>query len=157
MGCEYHHVVRKKTSDSRKALASQVWRLMSDFCMGQFGRRSGMLGGLGLTPGHMKALMLLEPGEAHPMGWCAQQLGCDASTATWLIDRLEERGFVERRESKSDRRVKAVVLTPSGKSMRAKVQTQFYEPPDELLDLDQSALTALLDALEKVATKPPHN
>ena len=123
---------------------------MSDFSRLQFRAKSGALRDLGLTPGHMKALMTLEPGESRPMGACAHELGCDASTATWLVDRLEERGLVERRPSATDRRVKGVVLTELGAQTRAQLQTHFYEPPAALLELDEDALEEMLSVLTRL-------
>jgi DNA-binding MarR family transcriptional regulator len=120
---------------------------MSDFSTAQFRQKAGTLQDLGLTPGHMKALLSFKPGEARPMGSCAQELGCDASTATWLIDRLEERGLVERHPSTTDRRVKAVVLTKAGVDTKARLQEHYYDPPAELLNLEREDLEKLLDAL----------
>src|SRR5258708_31735205 len=95
---------------------------------------------MGLTPGHLKALRTLEPGVPRPMGACAQAIGCDASTATWLVDRLEERGLVKRIPSTDDRRVKTVVLTKRGVDVKAKLDAQFYTPPEGLLRLDRATL-----------------
>lgn len=136
---------------SKHSLAGHVWRLMSDFSTAQFRLKASLLQYLGLTPGHMRALLSLEPGEARPMGSCAQDLGCDASTATWLIDRLEEKGFVERRPSTTDRRVKAVVLTPKGAETKARLQEYYYDPPNELLNLEKEDLEKLHDALSRLA------
>jgi DNA-binding MarR family transcriptional regulator len=44
----------------------------------------------------------------------AREWRCDASTATWIVDRLEGKGLAERRAHATDRRVKLVVLTPRG-------------------------------------------
>ena len=80
-----------------------------------------------------------------PMGSLAQGLSCDASTMTWLIDRLEERGLVERKGLPSDRRVKTVVLTAQGLKTTAVVKKRLYKPPVELLDLDEETLKRLRD------------
>lgn len=140
------------SQSGKRSLAGDVWRLMSDFSTAQFRMKARSLQDLGLTPGHMRALLSLKPGEARPMGSCAHDLGCDASTATWLIDRLEEKGLVERRPSTTDRRVKAVVLTPSGAETKARLQEHYYDPPDELLDLGLEDLEKLRDALSGLAT-----
>lgn len=124
---------------------------MSEYSASQFREKSRALGDIGLTPGHMKALMTLEPGEALPMGACAQEMGCDASTATWLIDRLEERGLVERHPSPTDRRVKGVVLTDAGFAAKASLQEQYFQPPDAMLELSTEELEALFDLLSKLA------
>lgn len=143
-------------SSSKRATAADAWRLMSEQVMAQFGgRAAGLLQKLGLTPGHMKVLFLLEPGVPRPMGSLAQGLACDASTVTWLIDRLEERGLVERRPSTTDRRVKAVAMTPRGVEMKATLQERLYEPPPELLALNRADLEALREVLRKLASVPP--
>lgn len=133
--------------------ASEVWRLMSDFSTSQFRSKSGALRDLGLTPGHMKALMTLEPGEPRPMGSCAHELGCDASTATWLIDKLEERGLVERQPSPTDRRVKGVVLTELGARTRAQLHEHYYDPPAALLELDEDALEEMLRIFTRLSAE----
>ena len=123
--------------------------------MKQFGQGSELLQREGLTPGHMKLLLQLEPGEGRAMGSLAQTFRCDASTMTWLVDRLEERGLVERRMLPSDRRVKAVGLTEQGLEARAQLVDRLYEPPDELVGLDAACLTELRDALGKVRERFP--
>jgi DNA-binding MarR family transcriptional regulator len=56
--------------------------------------------------------------------------------ATWLVDRLEERGLVERRTPPNDRRVKTIVLTPLGIRTQQRLRESHYETPGALLDLD---------------------
>jgi DNA-binding MarR family transcriptional regulator len=134
----------------KRALAADVWRLMAECSMAQFGRASEMLQPLGLTPGHVKLMMKLEEGEGRAMGSLAQSFHCDASTMTWLVDRLEERGLVERRMLPSDRRVKAVALTPQGAVTKAELMDRMFQPPDELLALDSAALELLEETLTKI-------
>ena len=89
------------------------------------------------------------------MGSLAQSFRCDASTMTWLVDRLEERGLVERRMLPADRRVKAVALTPAGIETKAELMDHFYQPPPELLSLDRSSLEAIRDALTEIRRSSP--
>src|SRR6266542_3029199 len=144
----YHVGMTPKSS--KKTVAADVWRLMLETAMAQFGQASGILQQYGLTPGHLKLLMQIDEVEARPMGTLAQGLQCDASTMTWLVDRLEERGFVERRMLPSDRRVKAVGLTALGVETKAKLLEHLYRPPAELLALDRDSLQSLKDALTKI-------
>ncbi len=136
-----------KRTGTEATTATEVWRLLLRCTMSRFGRTSGILQQMGLTPGHMKALLMLEPGEALPMGSLANQFSCDASTMTWIVDRLEERGLVERRGLPADRRVKTVALTPLGVQMKEDLEDRLYEPPEELLTLDPGILEALRGAL----------
>lgn len=80
----------------------------------------------------------------------ASTLCCDASMATWLVDRLEEKGLAERRTPPKDRRVKTVVLTPLGIATRERLRESFYHPPAALMDLDVSSLESLRSELRKL-------
>jgi DNA-binding MarR family transcriptional regulator len=134
----------------KRAVAAETWRLVLECSMAQVGRASGILQRLGLTPGHMKLLMQLDENEGRAMGTLAHSFRCDASTMTWLVDRLEERGLVERRMLPGDRRVKAVALTPLGVETKDELAKRLYEPPAELLSLDRDALERLRGALTKI-------
>lgn len=113
-----------------------------------------MLARLGLTPNDSRALFSLDAGTGRSMRSLAQEWECDASTATWIVDRLEAKGLAERKAHSTDRRVKLVVLTPAGAQARAAVLTETYTPPPELLQLDRSALLALRDATRELPA--PH-
>ena len=153
MNCAYHGVVAPQSS--KKSVAAEVWQLMLDTAMRQFGRSSAILQEYGLTPGHLKLLLQIDEAEGRPMGSLAQTVQCDASTMTWLVDRLEEKGFVERRMLPTDRRVKAVVLTPLGIKTKAKIKEHLYRPPAELMELDREALDYLQETLTKVRGSMP--
>ncbi len=97
----------------------------------------------GLTPGHAMALLNLEPDAPAPMRTLGQQLRCDPSYLTGVVDRLEELGLVERRLSQADRRVKELVVTPSGEAAQRRLRAGWMDPPDVVLalsDADQSTL-----------------
>ncbi len=81
------------------------------------------------------------------MSALATMLGCDASNVTSIVDRLESRGFVERRSAENDRRVKALVMTASGVDLQARVIERMRQPPPAIANLsarDQQALCELL-------------
>jgi len=109
---------------------------------------------LGLTPTQVKVLLRLTPGEAIPMRKLAQQLDYDASNLTTLVDRLAGRGALERQADPTDRRVKALVLTPEGQRLR----DQFWHnlvtdagPLTPLREPDLRALAQLLAQLDQPA------
>ena len=52
------------------------------------------------------------------MGELANAMHCDNSNITGIVDRLEEKGLVERRPADHDRRVKLIAPTPEGASLR---------------------------------------
>jgi DNA-binding MarR family transcriptional regulator len=118
--------------------------------MGQRNRFFRILQEFGLTPGDLRALMVLEPDPPRSMRSLAQVWECDASNATWMVDRLEERNLVERRPVPNDRRVKAIILTPTGVETKARLIQRLHEPPAEFLALDRATLEQLRDALAKL-------
>jgi DNA-binding MarR family transcriptional regulator len=65
-----------------------------------------------------QAMALRELDHPLPMGELAQRLCCDASNVTGIVDHLEGRGLVERRVDPDDRRVKHLVLTGAGRTLR---------------------------------------
>jgi MarR family transcriptional regulator, organic hydroperoxide resistance regulator len=141
-----------KNSRTKQTVAAETWRLIAEFAFSKF-QDSGhvtVLREMGLTPGHMKALSILDPEEPKPMRAMADALACDASMVTWLVDRLEERGLVERQASPTDRRVKTLVLTSEGIRVRQRLAAALYTPPADLLALDMASLEALRDELRKL-------
>lgn len=65
-----------------------------------------------------QAMALRELDEPLAMRDLADRLCCDASNVTGIVDRLEARGLVERRTAPDDRRVKHLVLTSAGHTLR---------------------------------------
>ncbi len=94
---------------------------------------------------------LLQLGQALPMHQLAAELGCDSSNVTGLVDRLEARGLVARRESPSDRRVRHVVLTATGRRMRRRLLARVGQPVVDLARLSEEEQRRLLELLRKAA------
>jgi DNA-binding MarR family transcriptional regulator len=91
---------------------------------------------------------LLERHGEVPMSRLAEMLDVSDSAATGLIDRIEERGFVERIRVPEDRRVVLVRITPSGRQMLDDVETARTEIIGRVLDqLDPSQLDGVATAM----------
>jgi DNA-binding MarR family transcriptional regulator len=144
------------TRVTKGELAKDVWQRLVGYFFAQREAQLAVTRDLGLTPGHMKTLFELDADEGRPMGELAGVLACDASNATWLVDRLEERGLVERRPFPGDRRVKSVVLTPEGVKTRQLLVDRLGSPPDDLIALDRADLEALHAALGLLPPHPPY-
>lgn len=132
---------------SKAGLAADAWRRLFRFFIATRSQRDRVLSHHGLTPNDIRALTSLDRGYGRTMRSLAEEWGCDASNATWIVDRLERRGFASRSTPASDRRVKRVGLTPLGERTKRQVLRELNEPPPELLALDVARLTALRDAL----------
>jgi DNA-binding MarR family transcriptional regulator len=126
-----------------------IFRLLFD---GEIHDRMGRAcSAAGISPGMMKTLFRLQPGEAVPMRDLAGYWGCDASYVTSLVDALEERGLAERRPHPTDRRVKMIVLTEEGIAARERAFEVLYEPPASFSALTSAEQRQLRDLLRKVA------
>src|SRR3954447_11506747 len=99
----------------------------------------------GLKPPQFFALTALD--EPLPMSAIASMLRCDRSAVTWITDRLEERGYVERRSDLSDRRVKLLALTEGGGRVREEPGPRLATPPAALACLSRAEQRTLRDLL----------
>ena len=140
----------------KAALAAEAWKRMFDFFMRSGVQRGRVLARMGLTPNDARALSALDVPEGRTMRSLADEWGCDASNATWIVDRLEKRGFAERRAIAGDRRVKLVVLTPAGAKTRQKVLEGMYEAPPELVALPRASLEVLRNSLPPATDRRDH-
>jgi DNA-binding MarR family transcriptional regulator len=134
-------------SRDKSALAAQAWKRLFTFFMKTRSQRDRLLAQLRLTPNDVRALTELDGSSGRTMRSLAEEWGCDASNATWIVDRLEKRGLVERRAKPGDRRVKLVVLSSAGVKARKQLLDGLFEPPPELLALPRATLEVLRDSL----------
>jgi DNA-binding MarR family transcriptional regulator len=91
---------------------------------------------LGVSMAQLHIMFTLERSGEMTMSRLADVLNVSLSNATGLIDRLEERGYIDRQRVPTDRRIVLVRVTPNGESMLRQVDTL----SDELL---RSVLTRL--------------
>ncbi len=71
---------------------------------------------LGLAPQHAGVLRLLASEQGSSQRALAERLGTLPSRLVALVDELESRGLVERRDDPADRRSWALHLTPAGRA-----------------------------------------
>ena len=102
-----------------------------------------------VSPMGLRLLQTLEPGVEMPMSALAECLGCDASNVTGMVDRLERRGMLERRDDPGDRRVKLIALTDEGATVRERVLERLYNPPGAIARLSRADQRALRDLLRR--------
>ena len=127
--------------------AAEAWELCMELFAVQRPRMLDIQAEYGLKPPQFFALDALD--EPVPMSSVANVLRCDRSAVTWITDRLEERGYVERRSDPGDRRVKLLALTEEGRRVREEIRTRLAVPPESLARLSKAEQRALRDLLRK--------
>jgi DNA-binding MarR family transcriptional regulator len=81
----------------------------------------------------------------------AAHLKCDPSNVTGLIDRIEDRGLVERVVDPADRRVRLLALTSGGRRVREGLLAELVVQVTASTTLtagEAAALVALLDRID---------
>ncbi|QSQ25518.1 MarR family transcriptional regulator [Pyxidicoccus parkwayensis] len=146
-------MARPATSEQAK-LEAQAWRMFFDFFMRTRPQRDKLLARLGLTPNDARGLGELDATEGRTMRSLADAWECDASNATFIVDRLESRGLVERRPHPEDRRIRSVVLTARGVRLKRQLLEGLYAPPEELSRLKPSELEVLTTLLARMLGGP---
>ena len=132
----------------KERAAREAWRAIFDFIMATSAERNAALGRAGLTPNDARTLASIAPiAEGRSMRSLADEWRCDASTVTWMVDRLEARGLAERRPHPSDRRSRLVALTPAGATLWSQIERAAYRPPKGLLELRERDLRDLRAAV----------
>jgi DNA-binding MarR family transcriptional regulator len=118
----------------------------------------GVLADLGLTRPLADVVWAL-PADEPPksMGELATALGCEPSSATFLVDRLHEKDYVERGSDPRDRRRTTVALTPSGRSAR-ELLVRTFRDGSPVADLPSDDIRTLVTLLRKAIgdTKPKY-
>jgi DNA-binding MarR family transcriptional regulator len=82
---------------------------------------------------HLQVLMLLDGEGPHAMHALADALDVSQASATGIVDRMEQRGLVDRVRDEDDRRVIRVALTQSGRQLIAKMATERRERLSQVL------------------------
>lgn len=96
-------------------------------------------------------LMAVRDGIADTCGEIARHMDHDNGAITRLVDQLEERGFLVRSRSRSDRRVVHLEITPAGRALARSLLPRIVEFWNEVLEGfspdEATQLVALLSRL----------
>jgi DNA-binding MarR family transcriptional regulator len=94
---------------------------------------------------HLHVLAVLDEEGAIPMRALAESLDVSQASATGIVDRMEQRGLVERRREDEDRRVIRVASTAAGRELLAGIAAQRRDHVATVLEeLTDDELAALL-------------
>jgi DNA-binding MarR family transcriptional regulator len=132
-------MVSTRPAPQRTPTAAAKAAIVADFraSMGELkciGSERMVRAGVSMTQLHV--LHMVEHHGEMPMSRLAEMLDVSLSNATGLIDRVAERGFVERIRVATDRRMVVIKLTPTGRQMM-----------DEMEDLRDEILRRVLEQL----------
>ena len=91
-------------------------------------RMDARMSRFGMTPAQTHVLRYLrQNGGQMPQRELLENLRVKPSTVNGILDRMEEKGLVERSVSGTDARQRVVVLTPAGIEREAEVKQSFLE------------------------------
>ena len=133
----------------RASPASEAWALMFELMHVSKQRFMAIASEFDLSPPQVMALRHLDPAEPKPMSELAMALRCDNSNVTGIVDRLEDRGLVERRAAEHDRRVKMLTITERGLDVRSRLTARLDEPPEPLAGLSVEDQRTLRDIMRR--------
>ncbi len=91
------------------------------------------LASVGLTPALFGVLNVLRARDGAIQQEIASSMGIDPSTMVSLIDDLERAGLAERRPHPTDRRARAVAITPKGRRLLDRARRMATEVDSEVL------------------------
>ncbi|HEX5824000.1 MAG TPA: MarR family transcriptional regulator [Candidatus Limnocylindrales bacterium] len=122
---------------SRAQLVDQIVERLSETVSGLRCAGTGKMVKLGISMTHLHILWLLDHHGDLPMSRLAELLDVSVSSATGLVDRMAERGLVERLGVPDDRRIVLIRVAPEGARVR-----------DEVEALRQDSMRAILSRLD---------
>jgi DNA-binding MarR family transcriptional regulator len=106
---------------------------------------------LGLTAAQATALR--EMTGPMTMRELAERMSCEPSNATFVVDKLEKQGLIERHAHPTDRRAKHLVLTPEGTALRERL-LELLTQDSPLAGLGPDQQRVLQDLLEQALIRP---
>ncbi|MEA2380353.1 MAG: hypothetical protein QOH72_324 [Solirubrobacteraceae bacterium] len=137
------------TTRRRPSPAGEAWALMHELFHASRRRFLAVASEFELSPPQVRALGVLDPDRPVPMSELADALHCDNSNVTGIVDRLEDRGLVERRSATHDRRVKMLAVTPRGAEVRERLAERLEQAPEPLARLSPEDQRTLRDIMRR--------
>jgi DNA-binding MarR family transcriptional regulator len=107
---------------------------------------------LELTFAQYEALMLLQFSRTGrlPLGKIGQRLQVHPASVTNVIDRLEGKGFVERRRHPDDQRTTLATITRSGRAVASRATVALNEQVFSRTGLSDRSLRSLVDVVTEL-------
>jgi DNA-binding MarR family transcriptional regulator len=109
---------------------------------------------------HLNVLVLLDVDEALAMRGLAEALDVSQASATGIVDRMEQRGLVERLRDDEDRRVVRVAMTDEGRrlvtGMAAERRDHMAQILEQLTDEELAGFLAGTRAMRRARDRFQH-
>lgn len=135
-------------------LAAELLGLWHHLMKGQSRTMFALLDELDLSMSHIKALgVLADCGCELSVKEVSEQMGLSLPGASRTVDALLRRGYLERREDETDRRMKRIVITPEGRDVSRRIVEARLEG---LEDFTKSLSPDQRDRLMSALTDLPH-
>lgn len=107
---------------------------------------------VGLTVPQLVVLKEVAEADGIPIGQIAKRISLSQATVTTIVDRLEQRGTIERRREESDRRKVNLHITPVGSRLIEESPTILQEEfLDAFAKLEPWEQTQMLATLQRIA------
>lgn len=111
----------------------------------------------GINPEHFMVLELLYSKGPHPVQKICEKLSIPSGSITYVVDKLEKKGLVERQVNPTDRRASNVVLTEKGTTLFDEIFPQHVETISaNLASVSNEEKEQLLLLLKKIGIGAQH-
>jgi len=107
----------------------------------------------GVTPGQYAVLRCLWDENGQTARKLADRLSLDGSTITGILDRMEQKGLIEKQSDPRDRRALQVMLTDTGRSLQEPLSQAIDSANRKaLLSLEENQVQVLKQILQDIGT-----
>jgi DNA-binding MarR family transcriptional regulator len=145
-------MARRRTTNPSSELSAGLAFLLSQVGAHGASQFAIRLVPLNLTPPHAGILRVVAQTDGLSQQALGERLGMFPSRLVAVLDELEERGLIERRDSPTDRRTYALYLTKAGRDVLGQIGRISREHQDALCAaLNESERAQLADFLRRIA------
>jgi DNA-binding MarR family transcriptional regulator len=145
---------RSRAKNASPGSSDEVAFLLSQVGAHGAARFAERLEPLGLKPPHAGILRVIEQADGLSQQALGERLGMFPSRLVGVLDELEGRGLVERRDSATDRRSYALYLTEAGRKAQEEIRRVGQEHRDALCAaLDETERAQLAGLLARIAAQ----
>lgn len=131
--------------------ALRLWVVLSRAHMAIARHATGDIARQGLTPGEFAILEALYHKGPLLLGELQRRILVSSGGVTYLVDRLEQQGWVERRDCPGDRRARYAALTAEGEALIARIFPAHAATIERAVSgLDVEERDQLVDLLRKL-------